>query len=835
MNSQDHEESRSQEPSSISYFGVRHHSPGCARNLKLALEHLRPDIILIEGPPEANDRLNEVITEGMKPPIALLVSPQASGYQRSTFPFAEYSPEWIALRYAAQRSVDVKMIDAPMGVQHIKRQDSKSTDVSPVPTLNSHHDSEGILSKGHDPSATSLNVEVPLELKDDVVRAQEILRNPLAYLAQHEGFDDEQEWWDQEVERSTPCLDFFDELERQMTTARAHIETTYDALGELPEVSSLLETIESRTRELRREAYMRLRIHEASRRYERVAVVCGAWHVPALRAHHSLKSDRALLRGAQRISSEVSWVPWSDELLTLRSGYGAGVRAPSWYHLLWHHNESSDLIERALCEGATALRDEGHLISSASIIDAVALSRALSSLRKHRWIELSDLIDAGRVTLCRGEESLVHKLAHRISVGDRYGQVPTQLISVALVRNFHQRRRRLRIKLNAHEAYDLRLNLARSRDREKSVFLYRSLLLGLFNGCPPQEPQLDNPTERWSLLWSPRDEVQLSHSGARGSTVAEAAQHVLFERVDVCDSPDELLKIINLGLGAELIAPVWSALTRLHDLSARGFEASGLLKSIITLVKATGQRVSLMGVDLREVPSITAVPSQRVHSDFSLTDAFNDVLRSLITYLSPTLSQLNPHLFAHELGSVASLLYEAHNAMMSWGDESAVSVWTVELNKSLNDRGCPAVIDGRLTRCAARAQGRLITLVRDTLDDRLNQLTLDVLEQWLIGLIASDSRSLEADSGLLSMLDEWISGLKEDQFMETLPMLRRAFSTCEQRANEMCALTLLETWGDPATPITSSSTTLTQEIWASDGVGRDHKTELLDLTRRLFA
>ena len=172
---------------------------------------------------------------------------------------------------------------------------------------------------------------------------------------------------------------------------------------------------------------------------------------------------------------------------------------------------------------------------------------------------------------------------------------------------------------------------------------------------------------------------------------------------------------------------------------------------------------------------------------------------------------------------------------MSWGDESAVSVWTVELNKSLNDRGCPAVIDGRLTRCAARAQGRLITLIRDTLDDRLNRLTLDVLEQWLIGLIASDSRSLEADSGLLSMLDEWISGLKEDQFMETLPMLRRAFSTCEQRANEMCALTLLETWGDPATPIASSPTTLTQEIWASDGVGRDHKTELFDLTRRLFA
>ena len=36
-------------------FGIRHHGPGSARSLVRALNDLMPDIILIEGPPDANE------------------------------------------------------------------------------------------------------------------------------------------------------------------------------------------------------------------------------------------------------------------------------------------------------------------------------------------------------------------------------------------------------------------------------------------------------------------------------------------------------------------------------------------------------------------------------------------------------------------------------------------------------------------------------------------------------------------------------------------------------------------------------------------------------------
>ena len=41
----------------VHLFGVRHHGPGCARSLRAALEELQPDILLVEGPPDAQDVL----------------------------------------------------------------------------------------------------------------------------------------------------------------------------------------------------------------------------------------------------------------------------------------------------------------------------------------------------------------------------------------------------------------------------------------------------------------------------------------------------------------------------------------------------------------------------------------------------------------------------------------------------------------------------------------------------------------------------------------------------------------------------------------------------------
>lgn len=64
----------------------------------------------------------------------------------------------------------------------------------------------------------------------------------------------------------------------------------------------------------------------------RVAVVCGAWHVRALRlfgARGQASKDTAALQGLPKVKTAAAWVPWSYERLAYASGYGAGLHKHS--------------------------------------------------------------------------------------------------------------------------------------------------------------------------------------------------------------------------------------------------------------------------------------------------------------------------------------------------------------------------------------------------------------------------------------------------------------------------------------------------------------------------
>src|SRR5688572_25261497 len=97
----------------VHVFGIRHHGPGSARSLVAALEALDPDVVLIEGPPDAQEIVALAAREEMKPPVAILVY-AADEPQRAVFyPFASYSPEWQAIRFALGRKREVRFIDLP--------------------------------------------------------------------------------------------------------------------------------------------------------------------------------------------------------------------------------------------------------------------------------------------------------------------------------------------------------------------------------------------------------------------------------------------------------------------------------------------------------------------------------------------------------------------------------------------------------------------------------------------------------------------------------------------------------------------------------------------------
>src|ERR1700753_1905663 len=101
----------------IHLLGIRHHGPGSARNVRTFLQSVKPDIVLVEGPPEADSLLKWVGHAELKPPVALLCY-QPENPQRSVFyPFAEFSPEWQAILYAQTQHIPVRFMDLPISNQ----------------------------------------------------------------------------------------------------------------------------------------------------------------------------------------------------------------------------------------------------------------------------------------------------------------------------------------------------------------------------------------------------------------------------------------------------------------------------------------------------------------------------------------------------------------------------------------------------------------------------------------------------------------------------------------------------------------------------------------------
>ena len=88
----------------LKIFGIRHHGPGSAKRLKIALEEMQPDIILIEGPPEGNNILHLANHLDMKPPVAILVYQPNNLQYASYYPFAVFSPEWQAILFGLEHA-----------------------------------------------------------------------------------------------------------------------------------------------------------------------------------------------------------------------------------------------------------------------------------------------------------------------------------------------------------------------------------------------------------------------------------------------------------------------------------------------------------------------------------------------------------------------------------------------------------------------------------------------------------------------------------------------------------------------------------------------------------
>ena len=128
-------------------------------------------------------------------------------------------------------------------------------------------------------------------------------------------------------------------------------------------------------REAQREAHMRQALRRAiADGHERIAVVCGAWHVPALdrAAAAGRRPMPRTLRGLPKVKVGLSWVPWTHRRLAVGQRLRRRRAQPGWYaHVFDHPGEPG--VSRWFVGAARLLRDRGM---SASPDDLIAATRA---------------------------------------------------------------------------------------------------------------------------------------------------------------------------------------------------------------------------------------------------------------------------------------------------------------------------------------------------------------------------------------------------------------------------------------------------------------------------
>ncbi len=682
-------------------YGIRHHGPGSARTLLKALEARAPDVLLVEAPADAESCALSIDPDQLKPPVALLLF-NAKNHQHATFyPFAEYSPEWQALCWARRKGVPVRFMDLPF--------------------------------------SRTLNKATPMEEAAEYALRHANSGDPLTAIALLDGYADPERWWEARIERAGDCppLEAFDTV---MTLMRALREARPDASTET----------------LVREAWMRQTIRQAQKDgFGSIAVVCGAWHGPALAQVAAIraKDDEALLKPLARVSTECLWVPWSFERLARQSGYGAGVTAPAWYRLLWQYPDNASV--HWMARAARLLHAHDLSASAAQVLDAGRLADTLAALRNTAQPGIEELREAATAVLGDGSEPLLALLDAELVIGTALGEVPDQAGKLPLVADFEARIKSLRLKQET-EKKTLKLDLRQDAHLQKSRFLHRTSILNVpwAQEADAGGRQHGGFHEHWEMQWRPDYLLSLMEAAAWGNSVEAAARARMQHRLQGADSVPVLVQHLRQVLTAELPGLLPGLLQQLQGLSAQATDALLLADALPPLVSAL-RYGSARNLNL-------------------------DVLHALIADWVPRTCVLLPtacqHLSDEHADQVRPRLLALHHSIDILQNRDFTTFWhealqhiaeTPDSARALAGLCCRLLFDRGVYNAADA--GRMLQFEcsgppRETAG-------------WLSGLLHGSALLLLHHPALWRILDGWVRTLDADAFGELLPLLRRSFST----------------------------------------------------------
>ncbi|MDI3290351.1 DUF5682 family protein [Polyangium sp. 15x6] len=519
--------------SALAFFPVRHQSPTCAAKLEAFLPAFAPDVILVELPARFEEHLEALLDPESRTPFAICAITEdkrprfvarrdgsraaEAPRSRAYYPFCDYSPELVALRYAKASGAEVRFIDR----------------FSPLP------EDEADLGEDDLPSAEHALGE---RLGQDAggLFGRSRFTAALCARAGARDFDElwealfEQGGWDESPEGWALAVGAY-----ALATRRTFGQDELEADGTFS-----------------RERFMAAKIAEAAaQKRKRALVVAGALHVVAL------GGAREMLPALQRApkddaEAEVRLVPYTFPRLDALLGYAPGMSGPAFYQHVWEARAEADpfarAAERVLLETIRRARAEGDALGPADAIAALAFARELASIRGRPKLGRAEVIEAATSCFVKGElrvsgRRVVAALGEALR-GSRVGKLGPTAGPSPILRDFRETAEALGLAPSGGPPRAIELSLAASKKaRRCSSFLHRTAWLGLgfatqvgvgdvegfgakgAEGDPkPQAAtEFGAATERWTVAYAPEVDARLLELAAEGASVEEASARLL--------------------------------------------------------------------------------------------------------------------------------------------------------------------------------------------------------------------------------------------------------------------------------------------------------------------
>ena len=749
--------------SGVHLVPIRHHSPACALALSALLEEVRPAVVLIEGPAEYTALLPALQDPDTVPPVAVLSLVDRTA---SYYPLAEFSPEWVALRWAGEHDAEAAFIDR-----------------APGPHGGPLDDGAG------GAAARTLQAEYHLARS-----------TALDALARRLGCRDHDEVWEQLFEdrgsadiRAWP--DFFADT------------LAWSALARLDAEREVLDADGTHAREAVMAAALRRRLKEtADGGGGPLVVVTGAFHTPALLDALDAAPEAAWLPEpeARTRPAPGSWlIRYDYARLDSLGGYGAGMPSPGLWQRAWRARTGAGpgrsaartptgargFATAVVLDVVTALRERGEPLGTAQVRAAVEQALGLAALRGRAWPGRTDILDALTSCLVKDDTGLSGNLGAAVAAvfaGSAPGRVPPGTAAPPLVAEVRERLTALRFTLD--DAVERRVSLdtaRRPRHRRRRELLARLRFAGV--GLARQVGGADlvagtglgQLVEEWAYAWTPQAEAALVRAAQEAPTLDLLVATRLAERLSGESSAGDLAEVLTelavMGMG-EAAAQVCDALeTAVSDLSDLA-ELAGVLHRLVALVEGSG-RLSLDGAGSTGSTGSAGSTAPRLRSMLGRgTATAARLVAELVGLKDDEAAKAVDALIA-----VRDLLVRLAGAdggtAPGFADAGREAVLR-EIDVLRRARAAVPVLVGCATGIASTTGSLSRQEVADAVVAHLSPgADPAALADFLVGLVRAAPDAVLRAPDTLRAVTRTLTDLDEPGFLAVLPDLRRAFTT----------------------------------------------------------